>query len=182
MQIREMKSADLSAIARINVDTFKQTQRKWLPDDVIRELSYDATEERFRQMLSKTERFSTIFVAEDNRGVIGYAMCGLAREQVLSYAGELYGIYILPEYHGKGIGTRLMAASARYLLDQGITSLYVVVFTENIGGQKFYKALGGQWVYERAIQLGGKKVSETLYGWKSLNAFFALSERGQLKK
>ena len=173
MHIREVKLNDLSAIARVNVDTFAQTQQGFIPDSLIRGLSYNKAEERFKRMLSKTERLSTIFVAENDGDVIGYAMCGLAREKVLHYEGELYGIYILPEYHSQGVGRQLMVSTARHLNKQGVASMFVAVFTDNIVGRKFYEALGGQWIEERVIELGGEHVSQTLYGWDSLNSFMA---------
>jgi len=173
MQIRAMRPDDLSAIARVNVDAFVKTQRGFIPDNFISDLSYNGAEARFKRMLSKTERLSTIFVAEDAGSVIGYAMCGLSRETVLPYKGELYGIYILPEYHGTGVGRRLMISTVRYLIEQGAASMLVVVFTDNIAGRKFYEALSGQWIKERTIKLGGQNVSETIYGWALLNIIVA---------
>ncbi|RUT35832.1 GNAT family N-acetyltransferase [Paenibacillus zeisoli] len=131
MQIRKMKPNDLSLIARVNINTFRETQRGIVPDAFIEELSYEGAEERFQRMLNKNEQLSTIFVAEDDDSVIGYAMGGLAREKVQSYQGELYGIYILPNYHGKGIGRSLMSSVANYLGEEDVHSMFVVVFSSS---------------------------------------------------
>lgn len=168
MQIRELKPDDLTMIARVNVDTFRETHGAFVPDSFVRDLSYEGAEQRFKRMLRKAEDLSTIFVAEDSGDVIGYAMCGLAREKVLHYQGELYSIYILPQYHGKGIGRRLLNSVSKHLRMQGANSMFVVVFSENISGRKFYEVLGGQCVEERTIELRGADVRETIYGWNSL--------------
>jgi len=168
VQIREMLPNDLSAIARVNVDSFRGTQQGIVPDTLINELSYEKAEQRFQRMLKNTERLSVIFVAEHDGSVVGYAMAGLAREEVNNYQGELYGIYILPKHHGKGIGRHLMNAVAMCLRKQRVDSMFVWVFSENLSARRFYEALGGQRVHERTIAIDGKDVRETAYGWVSV--------------
>lgn len=169
MKIRAMKPSDLGAIARVNVDTFTRTQRGIVPDSIIDGLTYAGAEERFRRMLSSTRTSTEVFVAEADGHVIGYAMTGLARERVRQYEGELYGIYILPEYHGRGIGRRLMTEAASHLRQQGLTSLFVVVFGQNTAARRFYETLGGQWIHNRTIEIKGEQVTETIYGWDNLD-------------
>lgn len=172
IQIREMKQSDLSAIARVNVDVFRETHRGLVPDTFIADLSYERAEQRFQRMLEKKERQSTIFVAEDGCSIIGYAMGGLAREKVQDFDGELYGIYILPTHHGMGVGRNLVSSIAKHLKEHNAHSMFVVVFSDNMSARKFYQALGGQKVYARTIELGGENIQEVIYGWSSLDGLF----------
>jgi len=41
------------------------------------------------------------------RGVIGFVDFGEPRESIDRYEAELFAIYLLPEFHRKGIGGRL---------------------------------------------------------------------------
>ncbi len=88
MQIREMISHDLIAIARVNVDTFRETQRGIVPNQLINSLSYERAVQRFQRLLDKKEQLSTIFVAEDRGSILGYAMAGLAREPIPRYGAS----------------------------------------------------------------------------------------------
>lgn len=169
MQIREMISHDLIAIARVNVDTFRETQRGIVPNQLINSLSYERAVQRFQRLLDKKEQLSTIFVAEDRGSILGYAMAGLAREPIPRYVGELYGIYILPQYHGNGIGRHLMSFVAQHLRAQKIHSMFVVVFSANLTAIKFYEALGAEKLYDRTVPFDGADLKETIYGWYSLN-------------
>lgn len=173
VRVREMMTKDLSAIARVNVDTFRTTQQGIVPLPLMDSLSYEGAEQRFQRMLNKTERLSHIFVAEDRDSLVGYAMGGLARESIPKYSGELYGIYLLPSYHGQGIGRHLAKAVATHLKAHEIHSMFAVVFSANRPAIKFYEALGGQKLFERTAVLAGSEVSETIYGWLSLAALLA---------
>ena len=96
-------------------------------------------------------------------------MGGLAREPIPSYAGELYGVYLLPPYQGQGIGRHLVRSVANHLEAHEVNSMFVVVFSANVVGNKFHDALGSQKLYKRTITLAGSDVSETIYGWAALD-------------
>ncbi|SIS87880.1 GNAT family N-acetyltransferase [Alicyclobacillus vulcanalis] len=172
IQIREMKQSDLSTIARVNVEVFRETHRGIVPQAFIADLSYERAEQRFRRMLAKKERKAALFVAEDGYSIIGYAMGGLAREKVQDFDSELYGIYILPTHHGMGVGRNLVSAIAKYLKEHNAHSMFVVVFSDNMSARNFYQALGGQKVYVRTIELCGENIQEVIYGWSSLDGLF----------
>jgi len=173
MRFRDLLPSDLAAVARVNVDTFRATQGDIVPDALLDTLSYSAAEQYFVRLLAKVERQSFIVVAKTGNDVIGYAMAGKARDAELGdagtrYAGELYGLYVLPRFHRAGVGRRLVTEAAQRLQAVGITSMYVVVFAANDRARQFYEAMGGQWAGERSAQLAGEEVTEVMYGWLDL--------------
>jgi ribosomal protein S18 acetylase RimI-like enzyme len=168
MNIREMKLADLPAIARVNVDSFRASHEGIVSEEFIGALSYSFAEERFIRMLEKSERQSTIFVAEHEKKVVGYAMAGLAREEVKGFEGELYGIYINPDHQRKGIGKRLVRAVVNHLKNKGVNSLFVWVFKKNYPARKFYTDIGGEIIQDRNLKLGEELVGEVAYGWSDI--------------
>ncbi|MHB1956922.1 MAG: GNAT family N-acetyltransferase [Sulfobacillus sp.] len=169
IKFREMKPDDLTNIARVNVDTFRATHQGIVPDRLMNDLSYETAEHRFERMLGKTGRDSAIFVADHDGSVVGYAMGGLAREELTPFLGELYGIYIVPAYTGKGIGRQLIALVVKHLHTQGLHSMFVWVFSDNVPARRFYEALGGHIVQQRTILLAEHEVSETAYGWSTMD-------------
>ena len=58
-----------------------------------------------------------VYVAENDAGeIVGFACGGPERSGDPVYTGELYGIYVLPEYHRRGIGRRWIVKDLAALL------------------------------------------------------------------
>jgi GNAT superfamily N-acetyltransferase len=71
--------------------------------------SVGITEESVEAMLSGTYRG---WVCEEDGQVVGFSMADGA-------TGELWVLAVLPEYEGKGIGTKLLATAEGWLRDRG---------------------------------------------------------------
>ncbi len=71
------------------------------------------------------ERFSTchyrMYVAEGERsGIVGFADFGEPRDNIDGYEAELYAIYLLPEFQGRGIGAGLFRRGVEDLVKRGV--------------------------------------------------------------
>ena len=75
--------------------------------------------------------------------VAGYANYGRNRARSLFYDGEIYEIYLRPEFQGLGFGRRLFTAARRDLAQSGLKSLVVWALSDNEPAVEFYRALGG---------------------------------------
>ena len=91
------------------------------------------------------------------------------READTDHTGELYVIYLLPEYQRRGIGLKLIVTTAAWLLDRGLRSMIVWVLAANWPARRFYEALGGAYLREQQINIGGTLLPEVAYGWSDLN-------------
>jgi GNAT superfamily N-acetyltransferase len=110
------------------------------------------------------------FIAETvEPRVIGFANGGPQRDSREEFRGELYGLYVLPDSHGRGIGRRLVATFARWLIDSGFDTMLVWVLADN-PFRRFYERLGGTLVEERKIQIGRQTLGEVAYGWNNVTA------------
>src|SRR5690606_2343259 len=91
---------------------------------------------------------TTVLVVEIDGEVVGYATLGRNRARELSQQGEIYEIYILPEFQGIGLGTRLFAAARNKLAARGLKGLVVWVLEDNTNALQFYEGAGGLSVAE----------------------------------
>jgi ribosomal protein S18 acetylase RimI-like enzyme len=163
--IREATPEDASGIARVHVDSWRTTYRGMMPDQLLDNLSYESRAHRWEQILSDPAGAGFTYVAQDRSGqIVGFASGGPDRDEDPRYQGELWAIYLLEEYQGRGIGRRLTQAVARRLADMGMHSMIVWVLADN-PARRFYEALGGQYVGERDIEINGAKLREVAYGW-----------------
>ena len=94
-----------------------------------------------------------IIIAKEEGRVIGFVGYGSDKEETED-AGEIFALYTLSEYHGKGIGRRLMEAGLEQLKEYSLFHLWVVKgnrrairFYEKFGfcpdgREKFYQTIG----------------------------------------
>ena len=81
-----------------------------------------------------------LMVAKEEDEVIGFVSYGDCRDEDLSDTGEVYAIYLLEEYYGKGIGSRLMKEALKRLEDHPVVAVWVL--KENERAIRFYEHFG----------------------------------------
>jgi GNAT superfamily N-acetyltransferase len=165
MIVRETTHDDVPAIARVHVDTWRTTYQGIVPDQHLANLSYERRANAWHQILNQAlEDGNFTYVAEESGEIVGFANGSKERTGDPVYQGELTAIYIRQAYQGKGIGRCLVRAVAQKLAESGIDSMLVWVLADNPACQ-FYAALGGKPIHKKEIQIGGKPLIETAYGW-----------------
>ena len=88
------------------------------------------------------ERGFRALVAGSRGEVTGYATLGRGRGPAAG-TGEIYELYVRPEYHGCGVGRLLFADARRELALRGLDRLVVWALAENTVACRFYAAMGG---------------------------------------
>ena len=81
-----------------------------------------------------------ILVAKDGDRVIGFTGCGEHGDSALPNTGEVFAIYILSEYYGKGVGYALMQAALQKLSQYDRVALWVL--KDNKRAIRFYEKCG----------------------------------------
>jgi GNAT superfamily N-acetyltransferase len=164
--IRPAEPVDVEAIARVHVDTWRTTYKGVIPDSVLDALSYEKQTQMWREIVSGGFSKKFVYVAAEEKGqVIGFALGGPERSSDDIYTGELYAIYILEAYQRRGLGRQMLVSLVKDLVDIGLLSLLVWVLKAN-PSRRFYEALGGQYLGEKQLSLGGVQLVEIAYGWR----------------
>ena len=99
--------------------------------------------------------------------VAGYANYGRNRARSLFYDGEIYEIYLRPEFQGLGFGRRLFTAARRDLAQSGLKSLVVWALSDNEPAVEFYRALGGRAVARSSEKFGVKTLDKVAFAWRA---------------
>ena len=166
--IRAAKPADAPAIGRIHVESWRETYRGLLSENLLESVSALVRAAMWRGALER-DRPILLFVAQQAGGdLVGFAGGGSSRATSLPHDAEVYAIYVLRPVQGRGCGRRLMAALADALLARGHKSLCLWVLEENASARRFYERLGGVVVGEKTEVDGGYEFREVAYGWDSL--------------
>ena len=168
MRIREASPADSPAIAKVHVDSWRSTYRGIISDEVLAGLSFPDRERMWEGSLTTHRSSNFIYVAEaDDGSVVGFAAAGKERTGRTDFPGEIYAIYLMKDYHGRGWGRQLFMAAAGRLGLEGFNGLMLWVLAEN-PTRGFYEALGGRLLGEQPIQIGPDSLAEVAYGWEKL--------------
>ena len=81
-----------------------------------------------------------IIVAKDGERVVGFAAYGKYRNDELENTGEIYAIYVLSDYYGKGVGHMLMEEALERISAFPRVALWVL--KDNGRAISFYKKFG----------------------------------------
>lgn len=176
IQIRPAQIGDAAGIARVRVTSWRATYRGIVPQDVLDRMSVKEITGWMERTIASRALGNCNLVSQDRSGqIVGFALGGPERVQVSEYEGELFALYILPDYLRIGIGRRLLLSMAGCLLAQGMHSMVIWVLADN-PARKFYQAMGGVFVKQQPITIGSTTLPEVAYGWKDLNALLQAFE------
>lgn len=141
--IRDATPDDALAIAQVHVRTWQCAYRGLMPDALLDGLSIEKRTTTWQEQLSNPEAGSQQLVAELNGKIIGWCTVGKnSDEDMSSETGELYGIYIDPDYIGQGVGSQLMEVALNRLQKDGYEKATLWVLHSNIKTKKFYEKKG----------------------------------------
>jgi GNAT superfamily N-acetyltransferase len=167
--IRPARLDDVPAVARVHVESWRATYRGTVPNLVLDNLREDERAAMWRRALDNTVNPVALFVAEvDDSRIAGFAAAGPERTGNPDYTGEVYAIYLDEPYQGAGVGRLLLEACASSLLDMGHRSMLIWALSQNPAGG-FYRRLGGEAIATQEVQMGGKTLEETAFGWRDLS-------------
>ena len=98
--------------------------------------------------------------------VAGYASYGRNRMPSLDFGGEIFELYVAPEYQGGGPRRRMFEAAQRDLAAHGYASFVVWALADNDRGVEFYRRLGGRIVRRAPEQFGDETRERIAFGFE----------------
>lgn len=167
VKIRKAVIGDESEIAHVHLNSWRETYESLLPRDFIDNLLFSFRRRMllWRKLLANSTDPS-IFVAEDECGIVGFSRFGPARDEF--YKNEFYeleAIYLLKKYQKSGVGYSLLTSGFKEAYSKHNLPIYCWVL-ENNPAIKFYEKTGAIFSgREKHDSIGGVKVKEFAYVW-----------------
>jgi GNAT superfamily N-acetyltransferase len=184
--IRPATERDAAGIAKVYVDTWRSTYAAVLPHRVLLGMSYERETRQWSWIIRNDAAAQSVIVAtEADHGVVGFASFGPARRSHRPAAGpfageedakvgEVYALYVLPDFQERGIGRLLLAAAFAALVGKRCGCGFLWALRDN-HSRYFYERVGGKLVAERRERLWGCMVDQVCYGWLDLAQAIARS-------
>ena len=142
--IRRAGPEDADLLSALATRTFTETFGHLYPPEDLAAFLRDAyAPDKQRIILSHPDY--AVWLLEQDGEAVGHAAagpCGLPHPEVRDGDGELKRLYLVQGAQGTGHGTRLMQAAMGWLLRNGPRTLWVGVWSENFGAQRFYGRYG----------------------------------------
>jgi GNAT superfamily N-acetyltransferase len=165
MLIRPAVLSDAAALGRVHVAAWRVAYPHLLPARVLDALSEEERARRWEGILS-TSAAGTL-IAEFDGALAGFASIGESRDPdaVPGRTGELYALYVAPEWWSRGMGWGLWAAARQRLLDTGFEEATLWVLEGNARARRFYEQAGlaldpGA---VQSVEIDGVKLPEVRY-------------------
>ena len=167
IKLRPAEPDDATGIARVHVDTWRDTYAGMIPDGTLLHLSPIREAAHWRQTISLDPGERVVVAVSDTHGVVGFGSCGRFRGENLPYRGEIYTLYVHPDAQGRGVGRGLLTTLFATLTKRGLWSVLIWVLACN-PARFFYQAMGGKWIAARDEKLFGTVLHEMGYGWRDV--------------
>lgn len=157
--IRDATIDDVAGIARVRVETWRAAYGGLVPQEILNRM--DVERETARRMEHWADMHADArshdLVAVMDSEVVGWAMCGPARDADAPGTGEVYAIYALSSRWSRGVGQALLAELERRLVADGHESAYLWRLLGNERAEHFYEAHGwhadgGEQVHESMVE------------------------------
>jgi len=168
--IRRATAEDAEAIARVRIDGWRRSYKGIVPQTSLDAMSVEASLPLWQRVLAAPGDVASVFVAERDGDVVGFAAGNRLGEPKLGFDAELTAIYLAQDVQRHGLGRRLVGTIAAERASHGASGMIVWVLAGNKNARAFYEALGAGLVVEQPFDWDGMPLVEAGYGWRDLGA------------
>ncbi len=171
-RIREATSLDAEGVAFVHVNSWKTSYAGVIDQVFLENISYEKRLASWKEILRSKKTLQLVVLFGEQ--IVGFASAGPVRPELHASQhpffkntnesiGEIYAIYLLEQYKGKGCGKALFNACRNWLSLQGFESFVVRSLVDNVPARGFYESQGGEIIGEMTINIGDKDYQEAFY-------------------
>lgn len=162
IDVRRAEAGDAAAVSEVHREAWSQAYGGLIPHKALTEM----LERRGEVWWRRASRGPATLLVLDVEGTIaGYATVGLNRARALPQDGEIYEIYLRPEYQGIGMGRRLFGESCRLLRSLGCKGLVVWCLEDSDHAVRFFRRHGGEDIVEGMEAFGQVNLRKIGFVW-----------------
>ena len=150
MRIRRATVDDAAVLSDLASRTFTETFGHLYPAEDLAAFLADAYEVGKQKVILSHPDYA-VWLLEDDGVAVGHAAagpCGLPHPEVKAGDGELKRLYLLKGEQNGGVGRALFEQALAWLERDGPRMLWISVWSENLGAQRFYGRHGFEYAGE----------------------------------
>lgn len=154
--LRRATPDDADTLSALATRTFVETFGHLYPPEDLQAF-LDEAYPAFRQRVILEHPDYAVWLLECDGVAVGHAAagpCGLPHPQVRAGDGELKRLYLIKDEQNSGWGSRLFETALAWLERDGPRTLWIGVWSENFGAQRFYGRHGFEKAGEYEFPVG----------------------------
>jgi ribosomal protein S18 acetylase RimI-like enzyme len=163
ISVRMARPGDEEGIARVHDEAWRDAYRGVIPGKELERMVQRRGPLWWRHAIRAGTRLIVLDFADT---IAGYSSYGRNRMPALGYGGEIFELYLLPEYQGVGLGARMFKAARNDLATHGFGSFVVWALGENDRAMKFYQRRGGAVVRRARERFGDETRERVAFGFE----------------
>jgi ribosomal protein S18 acetylase RimI-like enzyme len=163
ISIRTARGGDETQIASVHDAAWRDAYRGIIPGRELERMIARRGPVWWRYAIARGTR---LLVLEFGDTIAGYASYGRNRAPMLAFSGEIFELYLAPEYQGGGFGRRMFDAARKDLDDHGYRSFVVWALADNDRAFGFYRRLGGRIVRRAPEKFGAETRERVAFGFE----------------
>lgn len=162
VDLRPASLDDCEALAAIHTEAWLVAYRGLLNGVELQRLISRRGISWWQGALTRGVQIKVLQIADE---AAGYATFGTCRMKDMTAEGEIYELYLRPEYQGLGFGETLFNSVRQELAAKQLSGLAVQVLSDNDPACAFYKAIGGRFKAKSWYRSNGRKLGLSIYTW-----------------
>ena len=164
--IRDARPGDAARLAEIHASSWQVAYRGVLSHEFLDTLSPTGRLDFWTTRLARIPPGWAVLVSKEENGITGFVTIGHCEDddRFGSEAGELYAMYLAPEWWGRGHGRDLLVAAEARFREYHYTDASLWVLRDNRRARRFYE-IGG-WTADGArkrMVIGSEAVTAVRY-------------------
>ena len=161
IRVRPATLADAKTIAEIHVEAWQAAYAGIVPEDHLKSLTVAKRQAMWTEAIKFAE--PQVLVALDANAIVGFGAYDRSRDpKSKATMGEIWAMYVAPDYWGEGVGLALWDELQEGLLEEGCTDVSLWVLLRNERALRFYELAGFKREINTAktVVMGSGKVEE----------------------
>jgi len=167
--IRKAQAKDATGLGSVHVKCWQESYYGIVDEGYLSQRSITESVQKWQNILKDQPKDVFRYVVEADKKIVGFAAAGRQRDNKIPTDGEIYALYLLNDYKGRGLGSSLMQKLFLNLMENGLNSVSLWVFSENKPARNFYEKWGAQAYCEQEIIVGTQPLYETSYIWDNVS-------------
>ncbi|GEM_PF-4727342 len=169
IEIRPVTRNDISEMAKININSWRDDYRNIVPDKVLEELEPEEKSRSLENWLfADSNDIRLAYGAFLDDLMVGYITASLTEDIDSEYDVEVNNLFVVKKYRGLGISLKLLyqiASVFSELKERQFTSL-ILYSWQATASNEYYRKLGGKVIKEQIQDCGGRKLAADIFAWQ----------------
>lgn len=136
--VRQAETKDATPLRKIRLEALENHPESF-GSDVDNEL--DQPISAWKKILDD-QNYNAVFVAESKSTLVGMTGIFIRDRIKLKHTGNIWGVYVQPEWRGSGVADQLIQSSLNWAKEKGLQQVKLAVITTNSAAIHLYKRCG----------------------------------------